>query len=152
MSPNDWELSPVTMWIYTQPFKAGVRVPEEMLVLPAWWIRLWEHTAFRLSLSISALQDTTMKTNASERRDPEMAEQSGYLWRFNYCSTVKWRPGLSYTNGPTRTHSKPPLLHLWSICSRIVFAGDFHFLNEWLSVRAACQQSLWAVGPSGCIT
>lgn len=58
---------------YTLPFKISFGVPEEMLLLPAWWIQLREHTAFRLSLSISAVQDTTVKTNVTENRDSERA-------------------------------------------------------------------------------
>lgn len=58
---------------YTVPFKISFSVPEEMLLLPAWWIQLREHTAFRLSLSISTAQDTTVKTNVTENRDSERA-------------------------------------------------------------------------------
>lgn len=55
---------------YARSFKISLGVPEEMLLLPAWWIELQEHAAFRLSLSISAAQDTTVEMSATQNRDP----------------------------------------------------------------------------------
>lgn len=120
---------------YTLSFKISFSEPEEMLLSPAWWIQLQERAAFRLSLSISAVQDTTVKMNTTQNTRPwkRALSKRGYVEWCNYYGGVMWRWRPSHTNSCKCT--KQTVTIIFTICcaqscTEIIFTGDFHMVRE----------------------
>lgn len=117
-----------------------------MLLLPAWWIQLQEHTAFRLSLSIRTVQDTTVKMNATENGDPEKA-----VGRVVTLSDLI----ITRCNVVMRDFAHKQLQKHWTNCHHYIHDlphwdyfhwGFSHGVSEWLSVLPVSSQSgLWDI-------
>lgn len=121
-----------------------------MFLLPTWWIQLWEHLAFILSLSIITVKILLWKLLWLRLETlKRLCWQNGYIEWYNYYTAVTWRWRSSYTNSCKSTKQTVAIL---MICCGRSWTDIIFTWSKWTAVSTVCLSALsQGYGTLGCI-